>query len=1020
MKTLFLSNSHIELVAALGNRLFSTELFPLKKRFVVVPHKRTKELLLEYFVIRSETASCAGLQFYTLFELIEYFASVHLKEIVKFPRDGILALYLEEKIGQYLENEAFAPVKDYLNGDLSKIQDLAISLAKTFKSYDLYGTFTLPVWLKEIGWQQILWKEAFSVWPFFTKLSFERISIMAAELHIFGLSHIPETVRGLLEQIEKNCETHYYLFSPTEYYSGDLSTDRQRLFLQKYFTKKGVRQEECNQLDLYARNRNSLLANFGVQSTELFAYFVDREIFMEESYIRADDTLLGNVKNDILDLRNPEEDNTRTDKEISGINLHTAPSKLREVEILYNDILGLFAKDPSLSFQDVVIFAPKIAIYYPYIQMIFGSPDSLLPNYAISDLPIVLSSKKFQSLEKFLQLPNEKTDLFDLFYSEGFLEKFGLTQIDIDTWKRWIKRAPIKDDVLDRLVISLAIPLEEEDPLPSINPSEAPILEILLSICKTISSDLEILQKKELSIKEWSIFLRECIQRYFEIGDEGLTPFINHLGALLALETKPVPFSTIQAYLEEFFEIPSYTYRPSTASPLLFSDLGEGHMTLAKHIFLIGMDEESFPSPSLESPLNELTKISQPSSSDRDRFGFLTALLSAEKSLTISYQNIHPQDGKVVGASLIVRQLFDYLDEYYLVQGKPPSKKCSFDHPGISFHKSYFSEDGTKKSFSPKDYRFASYHYGEKQVKNSSQKQEKELLTIWNLKDLSRLHNPLRFYAQSGLGIYLEEMKPQENCNDEFILSFFDKYRFKAELGKKDPSFLLDQFKKYTPIRGDLFQKIAANELMKDFKKPISFLKKEGWSYENNFTITFHEDCKNRFKKNDRHWVLPPLFIENYQIIGSLLNLTPLGLLSFSKSKWKEACRQWPNLLIINILKKTFPVAPKILFAELGETEDFVIENPEKELLLLLEYANLIFQNPCPFSSDWFDLIHKEAEWKKAFAESKDPYIELFQDGVVVDPWIAIVRNGYGSLSINQSLSISQSKNSTNVTHLTQ
>ena len=97
-----------------------------------------------------------------------------------------------------------------------------------------------------------------------------------------------------------------------------------------------------------------------------------------------------------------------------------------------------------------------------------------------------------------------------------------------------------------------------------------------------------------------------------------------------------------------------------------------------------------------------------------------------------------------------------------------------------------------------------------------------------------------------------------------------------------------------------------------------------------------------------------------------------------------------------------------------------MIENPEKELLLLLEYANLIFQNPCPFSSDWFDLIHKEAEWKKAFAESKDPYIELFQDGVVVDPWIAIVRNGYGSLSINQSLSISQSKNSTNVTHLTQ
>lgn len=998
MESLFLTNSQHEMISSLEERLFALGEFPLKKRIVVIPHKRAKELLLESFVIRSERICSAGIKFYTLFEMIEYFASLQMKEVIQFPRDGILALYLEEKIHEHLEEESFSPLRNYLDGDLSKIGDLARGLSKTFKNYDLYGGEALSHWLKESGWQQLLWKEAFALWPFFTKLSFGKSPVVPAELHIFGLSHIPNTVKRLLEGIEKVWSTHYYLFSPSEYYWGDLSTDRKRLSLQKYFTKKGVRQEECDELDLYARNRNSLLANFGAHSAELFAYFVDRETVIEESYLRADDSLLGAIKNDILDLRNPEEDGLSLQKELSGITLHAAPSKLREVEILYNNILALFAKDPNLSFQDISIFAPKIAPYYPYIQMVFGSPDSLLADYAVSDLPIVLSSKKLQSVEKLFQFISEKGDLFDFFYSDGFLEKFGLADTDIDTWKRWMGGGRIKEEVLDRLVLSLAAPLEEEDPLPSIEPSETPLLETFLSVYTMLSNDMEILKRSQLTIKEWALFLRELVNRYL-FSEEDLTPFTNHLNQLSLLQGRSVSFSTIWPYLKEFFQIPSYTFRSSSRFPLFFSDLGEGHITLAKHIFLLGMDEESFPTVRVESPLHEIPNIFEPSPADRDRFGFLTALLSARESLTISYQNIHPQDGKMASPSLTVRQLFDYLDEYYLVEGEVPSKKCSFEHPGVSFHESYFSENRKIKSFSKKDYEFASYHYGKKCQTTTSQKEERALPALWNLKDLSKLHHPLRYYAQTALGIYFSELKAEENCNEEFLLSFLDKYRYKSELGKKEPSFLIEQFKKYTPIQGELFQKMATNELVRDFKKPNAFLKEASWSYEKALTITFHQDCKKLFQKGENHWILPPLLIQDYQIVGSLSNIAPSGLLSFSKSKWKELCRQWPNILMINLLKNTFPLEPKIVFAELEEVEEFFIENPEQELIAFLEYAGMAFQNPAPFVSDWFDLLFKEAEWKKAFADSKDPYIELFQESVIIDPWVSAIRKGYGSLS---------------------
>ena len=42
------------------------------------------------------------------------------------------------------------------------------------------------------------------------------------------------------------------------------------------------------------------------------------------------------------------------------------------MQILYHNLLSLIAKDPSLCPGDIIVMAPQISDYVPYIQSVFG------------------------------------------------------------------------------------------------------------------------------------------------------------------------------------------------------------------------------------------------------------------------------------------------------------------------------------------------------------------------------------------------------------------------------------------------------------------------------------------------------------------------------------------------------------------------------------------------------------------------------------------------------------------------
>jgi exodeoxyribonuclease V gamma subunit len=62
---------------------------------------------------------------------------------------------------------------------------------------------------------------------------------------------------------------------------------------------------------------------------------------------------------------------------------------MREIQALHDNLLAMFDEDPHLRPKDIVVMAPDIAVYAPYIQAVFATQpnERLRIPYSIADDP---------------------------------------------------------------------------------------------------------------------------------------------------------------------------------------------------------------------------------------------------------------------------------------------------------------------------------------------------------------------------------------------------------------------------------------------------------------------------------------------------------------------------------------------------------------------------------------------------------------------------------------------------------
>jgi len=864
-----------------------------------------------------------------------------------------------------------------------RITTLASTLTQHFINYGKYGGKVIEEWKNSKltpNWQHLLWNEIenlYSPW-LYPYLKLENVTIDTnwnprdLQIHLFGFSHLVPLYHRFLLKISHTIPVFYYIFSPCQHFWSDLLTDKESMRLQHFWQKKNISEHQKTSLEEILQDNNPLLANFGRMGREMAEqieaidspinenYIVPASILTEPAYINLISpdlipqhstsplTILEALQTDITLLRNPLKTEKISFPHFDGsIQVHAAPKPMREVQAIYDVILSILDRhaheNTPITPADVVVMAPNLSSYIPYIQAVFESNESLL-NIHISDIQTPTQFPLIQGFLHLINLPLSRWDsisILRLFEYSAFQMRHGITPQDVETITDWFKAADIrwgKDAAhrneilkrdhceqgmveeswhgtweygLGRLLEGIAM-INQDDvhhhfsPLNLVETHQGELLGKIIHLLNSLSTDLKPLtNQSSLTLTEWTSYLKCLFDTYF-ICDHDLSEtqdlLYQHLEAFgkasTQLENISFPFYSIRHHLEKSLQSQISSSSDLNLQTVRFCSLLPMRTIPAKVIVLMGMNDGVFPTPHSSSSLNLLATDSKsdyiPSQTDFDRYLFLEALLSARRYFIASYTSQAPGDSQSQLPSLLIKELLSYLDQaFHLPNDTLPSHQCFHLHPFTPFHHSYFSSNSLLNNYSNKHYQAALSHYQpEKQPPKNflssfttqdplTSAQHNAGTTVINLSDLTAfIRNPLKVYCNKVLSIYVNPEANLKETEEEFLVSSIDRAHLIKTASLSCTTTTLSLAEKQGKLPKGPFKELEEERLLQD----INLIKTHLTSLDIHPHEFFSIEFNDRYQSPDLtgpNWLLPPLSL----IDSSLGHLSLIGQLDLITPK---------------------------------------------------------------------------------------------------------------------------------------
>lgn len=1046
---LFYSNRVEELYAHLKYQLFAAPGNPFRKRLIVVPNPPLKTWLMQQLAKDPEIGIAAGIEVTYPDEMIDRFSESPL-----FPSRLSLALAIEGQLRRMMSHAwedtwtavpagTWEPVLKYLKAPHltrkgeRRLIALSDKLSELFIDYQKYGRRMLADWGK--GWQQELWRLLF---PEIPALSFKKAK-GDVHLHLFAISHLSPFHLDRFVEIAERIPTHYYLLSPCQAFWSDIRTDRESRRLHAFWKSQGAAEAQLATLDHYLRDCNPLLANFGRLGREMVRQLEERDSVSDEKYVLpasvlqhpAYENLIGEIyaaetdrlillealQADLLLMRKPQE-KIAFEGEDTSIQVHSAATRLRETEVVYDLIQNLIARhaddsDP-LKPEEILVMAPDIMEYAPLVKMIFqrekglgekGLDCHIMEAVAPCDYPTIQGFLNFLKLAAGRWNAREVLELFDI---PSFKKKHRFCDEDVMTIRQWVQKSGVRwgqtghhrDEVLEgqhcrsgmigksdagtwekgmeRLLRSL---ISSEGIV--IESSQAELLGRFLDLVRSMRSDLNFLGKKtSLTLCEWISYLEALFESYF---DEDLEQLSKHLADLtqagLQLPKEKFPFATIFHHLEDILKKRRNSYRETHLNSVRFCPLLPMRTVPAKVVILMGLEEGAFPRAATRNSLNLLHSHPQadysPSKTDFDRYLFLEAILSARQYLILTYQGFSQQDGKEQAPSLVVQELMAYLDSGYLVGGQMPSSRLTIRHPFHGYDKANFKPESHFPSRSLYQFRLAqSYYLKEKEtpflfiprfeMRLPSQKSD----LIFDIADLGRFaKNPLKIYLNKTLGLYLSKEDELQTC-ESFAWSPLDRSILRRLALKNEFPQMIQHVEERLPL--GIFREIALREAADTQAEIRENLKQFG--VHKTFCLELTKRVASPMQLSETHWLAPPLQIrtgsgESVTLVGKLEEISENGMVALHERKFEKAVQIYPQFLLFDTLAQRggLPLKERqLIFGRDGEVLPSFLDQPEQRLSQYLDYYLLSLSNPSPLMPKWIDSLIKGDNFEKQMTAS--------------------------------------------------
>ena len=1097
---LFLSNQLEVLADHLREHLFGTGSLPFQKKLILVPGEQLKSYLLQRFVRDPQLGIAAGFQICGIFQGIDHLLiSRRSRNRERIPSVLELSLQIEfeileiiERYGEYdPETKAvMLPLLEYViekedKGVVSsktrkRLVSLSSRLAKVFSCYGLYGDGLLDLWLDQNGWQQRIWRSLYHSadlnWTYPIKILKNEFSLNT-KIHLFGFAYVPK----ICIEFFKRLDSVFYLHSPCQAFWEDLCTEKERISIQRTLKKQGIRESQRRELDSYLKDQNAFLANLGKLGRKFLELLDDNDMISDEQYVEIEaETLLQHVQKDLLILRGPQDENqlSYTVSSEKSIQFHGCPSKLREVEVLKDNLFEAIriesTKHHPILPKDIIVLAPDIKEYAPYIHMVFGFDEHRL-NYSIYDLELSSQSQFAQALQHLIDLPRHRFEVdsfLKLFSYPNFLSKFEISEEEFSLIREWIHQATVYwgidslqrnaflsqefdgDEMLEDkhvgtwqhaldLLLKKLVIVDLEDAegnfssIIDIGWNEAEILGKFIHIVQSLSEDLKLLINETLlPLTAWMDYFKYLAENYFCLCDEDLRLIeeFGHFSQIFQhLKKNTFSFLSAKKILDHLLNKKSGNFNSTLLNSVKFCSLEPGAAFPSKIICLLGMQEGTFPRMDPKDSLCELSFVNKnnyvPTKMEEDRYLFLELLLCARNYFILSFQNICAKDNQTQNPSLVVKELLSYLEKNYSFEDILLSGIKM--HPALAFDKSYFFKNSSFHSHSRINFLAAKTYYSSEKKKPAvfipefyekitlckKEKKDEIIIDIKQLKKLSK--NPIKFYFNQTLGIYLDENTDEINKNDEFILSYLDK----AILRNRSLKYPIEQILEKAHLKGQLplgaFKEVAFKRIKEDVEELHSNLELLNITPSEIFSVELKTSCLEPILSPAGKWILPALKIpldggRIAYIIGSMEGLSSNGMIAHKKQTLEDLCEIWPLLLVmLNLPFLEKKISAHLLLTKCGKKKICQIPNVLSLLKNFIQYYELCEDFVSPFLPTWAKALTEEnaADLEKEINKSldfslfKDPYLDWLYSRdprpiakVLIENWSSILQETFSEL----------------------
>lgn len=810
--------------------------------------------------------------FWNLFSAV----MLELPEQSPFDRE-VLTWRLMGLLPERLEDPLFKPLKNYLQHDSDSLLYYQVSrkIADLLDSYLIYRPDWILAWqagepVEELAenahatWQASLWqalcaddqdppRHRISVQQrFVAMLEAGEVppEILPERIIIFGISALPPQHLDLMMTLASHTDVHLMMLNPCKYYWGDVPGSWVQHKLIDRLKPGAAVPIEAGAVDYYLEGC-PLLASWGKvgrdYQSQIYAYNEVQENPQDLFMSPRSKGLLGRVQRDILYLRQSGGEAVTLERLLSSrhkqvlepddqsLRIARAHSPMREVEALYDYLLGLFNnRRLGLRPRDVVVMMPDINRFAPFIQAVFGTaPKERYIPFSIADQSRQAENPIVTALRSLLSLPLSRlgrSEILDILEVPAIMHRFQITEDDLPLIRRWLEEAgvrwgldgehraqavaemPLLGDFntwsrgLERLLLGYAVGEVETllgDALPygAVEGSKAPLVGALCEFLALLRETLA-QSRQARSLGEWISFGQSLLQHcfHFEGVEENTLQFqlVQALEAVqqqaeLARFHEPVTLTVFRsAWLGEL-ELQDSSAR-FLSGKVNFCTLMPMRSIPFRVVCLLGMNDGEYPRivPRLSFDL----MAAAPRRGDRtpredDRYLFLEALVSARDFAYLSYEGRDARENSERMPSVLVSELLEYVEQGFCLAGdedltaEQSARRMRdwlvIEHRLQPFHASYYRSDSAQATF-VEDWLPLVRSRPEKNVSPlaplplpDDQAAELELETLLQFFD-----NPCKAFLQERLEIRF--LRPQEQLPDvePFELDGLQRYRLRT------------------------------------------------------------------------------------------------------------------------------------------------------------------------------------------------------------------------------------------------